>query len=361
MEALVSASQLYDTIGRTYTATRCTEPRIAARGAGRGAPAREEVAMLVSVRRYLALVRRRPGFVIGMAVVLLVAVICEVLAHTTLIWDSPEATGRQLAGGFGDAFVIAFVIALLVDPVALQEFASKWGHDIFWAIFSPDSPQPFRDTLLELAKPPGYVKQCTYELEFSEPDSGNDGFVRVDWRISLSGVSLDQEGFRPTELVFVGCCHDGSPSHYRSWSFKGEDTARARYNEKEMDAMEALSVDKSGRTVLDQSKLSYEKTRVPLKGSYETERHITTTRWRSDSLPLWQPQLLLDHLVIVRGPAIDGLEFSAVQLGRGPLAVRCEKRPGNEVEFHYKPSHVAFPGQVTLLTWRPKDAPGAVG
>ena len=30
-EVLVPASQLYDTIGRTYTATRCTEPRIAAR------------------------------------------------------------------------------------------------------------------------------------------------------------------------------------------------------------------------------------------------------------------------------------------------------------------------------------------
>jgi hypothetical protein len=128
-----------------------------------------------------------------------------------------------------------------------------------------------------------------------------------------------------------------------------------------MMAQGALSVDSGGRQVLDQSKLRYDQIRVPFRGSYEAERRVTTTRWRSDFLPLFQPQLVLDHLVVIKGPAIANLEFSAVQLGRGPLEVRQEKRPDDELEFHYKSSHVAFPGQVTLLMWRPREAPGTVG
>jgi hypothetical protein len=197
--------------------------------------------------------------------------------------------------------------------------------------------------------------QCIYELEFSQPDPSSE-FVQIEWHISLSGVSLEQQGFRPTEPVFVVCGHDGEPSNYIYWSFKGANTERARYNEKEMNAMGALSVDKSGRTVLDQSKLRFDKTRVPFRGSYEAERRLTTTRWRSDFLPLFQPQLVLEHSVIIRGPAIADLEFSAVQLGRGPLDAQREKRPGDDVEFHYKSSHVAFPGQATLLSWRRKKA-----
>jgi hypothetical protein len=103
--------------------------------------------MLNKLRQYLALMRRRRSFVIGLGIVLLVAIAFEVVAHTNLVWAAGQEGERALAAGFGDAFVIAFVLALLVDPAAQHQFATEWGRDLYWAIFSPNAPQEFRDAL----------------------------------------------------------------------------------------------------------------------------------------------------------------------------------------------------------------------
>jgi len=313
--------------------------------------------MLVRIRQYFTLMRRRRGFVLGLGLVLIVACVCEVIAYTDQVWATGQAGERQLAAGFGDAFIIAFVLALLVDPVAQHQFATEWGRDLYWAIFSPDAPQDFRDALQGLAAPVGYVTRCTYELEFRELDESSDGLLSFYLRVSLSGVALDRHGFHPADKVLVVSGHGGHASKYSFWSFEGEDGQRAEYTESEMRSLGALSLDVGGTTVLDQSLLLHE-THVPFRGKYKAERHVTVTCSRADYFPLFQARIVLAQVVIVKGQVVNDLDFTLVQLGRGPIAARKVTRPDGRVELHFEGEHVAFPGQASILSWRPKVVAG---
>jgi hypothetical protein len=309
-------------------------------------------ALNLEIRQYLALVRHRPKFVVGLILVFAVAAICEALGYTTWLVGAPDTNMRELVIGFGDAFIIAFVIALLADPVAQRRFATDWGREIFWAIFNRDAPEDFRKALQRLAEPRVFVSHCTYELEFSEP--GGDGpadHVLVDWRILLTGEVLDRNGFLPKEKVFVVSGHDGHYSQYTDWVFNGRvfDTCQLRHRN-------AVQEEKDGRTSLDQEKLTCGLPLVRYKDQYQAQRRLTTTRWRSDYLPLFQPQMVIHQEVIVRGTALASLEFSAVQLGVGALT----PVPDDDSRLCFQASSVAFPGQAILFSWRPKATTAAL-
>jgi hypothetical protein len=105
-------------------------------------------------RQYLALLRHRRAFVAGLVLLLALACGFQVVAYTSLAGHLPESV-RHLAGGLGDALIIAAVLALLVDPVMQHRFLTEWGRDLYWSIFSPDSPGEFRDAIQGLAGPRG--------------------------------------------------------------------------------------------------------------------------------------------------------------------------------------------------------------
>ncbi len=316
-----------------------------------------------NLRQYLVLMGRRRPFAVGLGIVLLVAVVCDVIAHTNLVWGTGQESERTLAAGFGDALIIAFILALLVDPAAQHKFATEWGRDLYWAIFSPDSPQEFRDALQALAAPVGYISHCTYEIDFSDLSQGPDILLQVNARVKLSGVTLDRRGFSPSDKVSVTSGYKGMQSRYCFWSFEGSDTPREEYTEEEMEALRAVSQDQGGRTVLDQSLLIAERTRIPFRGKYKAERHISYTFARSGYLPLAQDRIVLKQIVVIKGPAITGLHFTLVRLGSGqiPDSPEIRKRPDGKIELYFENEKVAFPGQASILSWRPKTTEESVG
>jgi len=314
--------------------------------------------MLDNFRQYLTLIKHRRGFIVGLGIVLLVAAICELAAHTNLVWGADQEAARALAAGFGDAFIIAFVLALLVDPVAQHQFAKEWGRDLYWAIFSPNAPQEFRDALQVLAAPVSYISRCTYEITFSDPDRKADNGLQFYLQVKLSGVTLNRRGFRPSDRVFCPSGHEGVPSRYCYWSFEGDDTDREEYTENEMLALGALSHDGGGNTVLDQSLLPPQQKLVRFEGKYKVERHIKVMSTRSDYFPLRQDLIVLTQVVVIKGPAVTDLDFTLIQLGSGrQIPGRSDTRPDGNVELNFQIANVAFPGQASILSWRPKTAP----
>jgi len=115
------------------------------------------------LRRALALLRKRPAFFGILALLLVVGVALMTAAHTDMIFTHESEVPRDLAGSLGEALIVAFFLALLVDPVAQHQFATEWGRDLYWAIFSPDAPAEFRESLQLLAAPTGYIRRCTDE------------------------------------------------------------------------------------------------------------------------------------------------------------------------------------------------------
>ena len=130
-----------------------------------------------------------------------------------------------------------------------------------------------------------------------------------------------------------------------------------------MEALRAVSQDQGGRTVLDQSLLIAERTRIPFRGKYKAERHISYTFARSGYLPLAQDRIVLKQIVVIKGPAITGLHFTLVRLGSGqiPDSPEIRKRPDGKIELYFENEKVAFPGQASILSWRPKTTEESVG
>jgi hypothetical protein len=307
---------------------------------------------------YVALVvHHRRNFIFGVAAVFLLAGAFLVAAHTTVVWGSGYEDAHELAGGFGDAFIIAGVLAILVDPVAQHKFATEWGHDLYWEIFSPRAPQEFRDAVQAIAAPHAYINRCRFELEFRPPDAGSERFFELDLRISFDAMSLDRRGFLLTDrLVAVGR-HDGTPSRYTFWSFKREDSDRIAFDETQLKNLGVISVDNSGRTVLDQSKIPAINP-VPCGQKYYVERHFVTSRWVVDYVPLFQPRIILGQDIVIKGTPVPKLDFSITQLGGSGTPAKLAKRvgPGGDVELYCKLDEVAFPGQASMVAWRPKVA-----
>jgi hypothetical protein len=285
-----------------------------------------------------------------------VAVACDVVAHTNLVLTGQESE-RAITASFGDALVIAFVLALLVDPAAQHKFATEWGRDLYWAIFSPAAPQEFRDALQALAAPVGYISHCTYDIDFSDLSHQADMRLQLYTKVKLSGLTLDRRGYRPSGKVSAPSGHEGC-SRYCYWSLEGDGSGFVEYTETDLEALGAISQDEGGRAVLDQSLLRLERVRIPFQGRYKTERHVKLTFARSGYLPLAQDRIVLEQEVIIRGTAATSLHFSLVRLGneQTPDCPREETRPDGTIELHFDNAKVAFPGQANILSWRPKSA-----
>jgi hypothetical protein len=84
--------------------------------------------MLIALRQYLSLMRHRRGFIAGLSLLLLIGGLCQIAAETHMVWTGTDAYSRQLATGFGDALIIAFVLAILVDPAVQPSSGGRAGR-----------------------------------------------------------------------------------------------------------------------------------------------------------------------------------------------------------------------------------------
>ncbi len=291
-------------------------------------------------------------FLFGISVTALSGVALVIVGNTRVVWETENAW-RQLMAGLGDALVIATVLALLVDPVAQIRFARRWGRDIFWAIFNPRAPETFRDALKDLAAPKGYFRACTYRFTMDWAEASKDVlYVRLD--VTLEATVLDPAGFNPNVVVRALMCHDGSPSRYVHWALRGEDVPSAEFVESELQAAGIQDQSPSGHTRLHQESLKYTGT-VPQGKTYVVDRTLLMTRWACDYMPFWQGNVVLEQLVVVRGNAVLDLNFTVFQLAGPEMSKEEVKRPDGKTEIWFRLHEVSFPGQSSVLEWRPKE------
>ncbi|MDD7967295.1 hypothetical protein [Actinomycetospora lemnae] len=252
----------------------------------------------------------------------------------------------------GEALIIAFVLALIVDPLMQHKLVVDWGRDLYWAIFSPDAPQEFKAALQEAAAPSAYIRRCTYTLRLNRIDN----FVEADLVVREDGDVLDRGGYRPRDKVFIFAGSDGRPSRYKSWSFEcPDDLANSiELNASDLHGLGALSVEVTGRTVLDQSKIANMGV-VPFRSRYELERGVETTRRTSDFLTLFRTKVVLEQVVVIRGDALKTLDVSVSHLAEAQLEFEEEITPAGERVLKYSTRHVTFPGQASVVHWHPKE------
>src|SRR2546429_2212674 len=96
------------------------------------------IEMWITLKQYLTTIHHRWRFLAALVTILSLGVLFVFLSKCSI--DRDDEPWQGLSAGFGDALIIAAVVALLVDPVAQQQFAKEWGRDLYWAIFSPQAP-----------------------------------------------------------------------------------------------------------------------------------------------------------------------------------------------------------------------------
>jgi hypothetical protein len=298
--------------------------------------------------------RKRSSFLAAIAVLLLLGIALMFVGSSHLLSHDEQNLWRELSGSFGEALIIASLLALLVDPLAQHEFATEWGRDLYWAIFSPDAPQEFREALQSLAAPSGFIRRCVYDIRLTQTRTPSDMTVELQLNVRAEGMVLDRHGFRPTDSVFALARCDGSPSTYHEWSLYGPEIEGAQYSTEELERLGALYVQSSGRTILDQSRLPASMGTVPFRGTYEAVRKVSTTRRWADFYPLFQNRIVLEQVFMISGDVLDELDISVVQLGGETLDRATEERPDGRAIIRYSTKKVAFPGQASLVEWKPK-------
>jgi hypothetical protein len=264
---------------------------------------------------------------------------------------------QKLVEGLGDAFVIAAVVAYLVDPVAQAHFAQEWGRDLYWAIFSPHAPEEFKKAHKDLAAPDAVIETCTHELTITHAEGTPPEVLTIDWRISIYGKVVNRAGLKLDDQVFVVRRHDGSASSYTYWSFHSEGPDQLVFDEEGLNQRKALRTEPSGRRVLDQSKLWDKMEKIEFGKQFWSDRHVITTRLTTDYLTLFQPRMVLKHRIKISGPATSKLNFYITQLGgrAGELGFEADKAPDGTPYQFQEIKNVAFPGQTILLFWNTKD------
>jgi hypothetical protein len=288
---------------------------------------------------------------VGVSFTALLGIGLLAVGNTGFIWQT-ETASRQFLAGLGDALIIAAVLALLVDPVAQIRFARRWGRDIFWAIFNPRAPESFRDALKDLAAPKGYLRACTYRFTMDWASDSKDVLnVRLD--VTIEATVLDPSGFKPDVIVRALMCHDGAASRYVHWAFRGEDVKSAEFDEDELKFEGVQEQSFSGHTMLHQERLRFNGL-VPQDKTYVIDRSLLMTRWKCDYMPFWQGNVVLEQLVIVRGNALQDLNFSVFQLAGPQMEKEEVVRPDGKTELLFSLPHVSFPGQSSVLEWKPK-------
>ncbi|MGC2304972.1 hypothetical protein [Candidatus Binatus sp.] len=315
----------------------------------------EDNRVWTALKQYLTTIHHRWRFVVALIVIFALGAFLVFMSRSVIGPDDEPWQG--LAAGLGDAFIIAVVVALLVDPVAQHQFATEWGRDLYWAIFSPQAPQAFRDALGNLAAPDAYIDKCTHLFELSRADEAPD-VLTIDWQISIYGHALRRGRPLPWDgQVFVVRRHDGRPSVYTYWSFQVEGSDKVEFNEMQLKNL-AVENKRSGRCVLDQSQLR-DVPPIPFGKPFWSNRHVVTTRKTNDFLTLFQPKIVLNQRIIVRGEAASKFDFYVTQLGgsvgeAGEIKLKHETLQGGLEQQSCDLDAVAFPGQTTMVFWREK-------
>src|ERR1700737_135930 len=308
--------------------------------------------MLKALRLYRDMIRHKKGILIAIGIFFVIGLSC--IFGAIFVKDE---VWHGLVAGLGDAFVIAAVVALLVDPVAQAHLAQEWGRDLYWAIFSPHAPKEFKEAHQRRAAPDAYIDTCTHELNITHAEGTPADVLTIDWRISIYGKVVNRDGLKLDDQVFVVRRHDGSPSSYTYWSFQSEGPERVVFHEDGLNERKALRTDPSGRRILDQWKLWDKEKKVEFGKQFWSDRHVITTRLTTDYLTLFQPRMVLKHQIKVKGPAASKLSFYITQLGgpAGEFKLEPKRAPDGTLEQYRELESVAFPGQTTLLFWSAKD------
>ena len=279
---------------------------------------------------------------------LLLLVLSLILLGMTL-WggEHSDSLAIRVAGALGEALLVTFVIAIIVEPYMRRNFLTEVGGNTIWELVNPKAPEEYRTAMATLLARRQYYRRREWDLIFDWEDR-NRGVLKVEASVLTFGYNAGAKAYGFTQPVWIDSCH-GYESTYTYFMLQS-DQSRLFVEKRQRDLQHFMTVDQDGTRLLDLPAL-LGGTTVSAETSFTTRLTGVMYRLSNGYLPLVQTQPTLEHIVKIKGNALPDLTFRMLAPRGGTVQETARTRAQQEITFHVQ--SVMMPGQVVLLSWKP--------
>lgn len=262
----------------------------------------------------------------------------------------------KLVVAIGEAFLVALVLALVVDPYVKKRLMREGGYDLFWAAYSPDAPPELRQGLVALLKLRQYYRNVIITIEMEWKDASLRDALKLKICVVSCGVNLERRGFKPASKKWVLSSPHGGESSYDLWGLSvpsvGQHIVLTKDDfERAMDGGPIAERAEDGTLFICEERMQIEFS-IPFEAEFVTERRATVFRAADDAFPIVHPGPALVGELRVVGSAEPDLNYDAFHAGLLPGTADWKALPNGGRVFPF--GSMTFPGQVTMLSWRLK-------
>ncbi|WP_328623156.1 hypothetical protein [Streptomyces sp. NBC_00354] len=263
-------------------------------------------------------------------------------------WKQDALNALSFIGrGLGEALIIAYLVAVVVEPYMRSWYASQTATELWWAVQRKNVPDEMRHAITSLAKSKEFYRRTTWKMRFDRTD---DGQLEVELEVNSTGTSID-EPVHPDVGLWLMSSSSKYKARHIAWRLEIPDDDASWV----IDEDDFLRID-SGE--LEVSSLYPDDVKVPAGKTYTTKKLVRVYP-AGDWLPLRTRCMTGRFFYDISGPAADGLEFS-VKHPDGTTATDSFKNTGKKnISFESPAGSFTLPGHVSLVSWTPTAAGGA--
>lgn len=249
--------------------------------------------------------------------------------------------------GLGEALLVAYIVAVLIEPYMRSWYASQSGAELWWAVHRKNIPPAMRKAITALASSEEFNRQVTWKMRF---DRTPEGYFFIELEVHARGVAID-EPVHPQIGMWIMPSESGRRGSYTGWQMEIPDLDGAVWTIDEEDFQRIQSGQSSVSAYYPDDVV------VPVGKTYIT-RKVAIIYPSGDWIPLRCRCLTERFYYDISGPAARDLEFTVKHPDRSDAGVKYYFDPGKKyITFEGPQDSFTFPGQVTLISWRPRPHP----
>ena len=290
----------------------------------------------------------------GVFLLLLAGVAAEFAGSKYL---QPDSVPRSLVQGFGDAFLVTGVLALLVDPYLKSRMQQESGWSALFGYLNPNAPEGLREALKDLAVCQRYYTRAAWKITFEWHDQVKR-VLAVTMEVTYTGINIDLKPYRPHGKPWVLASTDGYQSEYIQYSLSCP--GHIEPVDVRGDALRAQTViQNDGSIFIEPAKLAAGRA-IPPGARFEVVRSARMYRHVSGYVPLQHDRYIESVPMTLEGEALEDLDVRVTHPREEGRQVPAEwkRLASSPKKSESRAFGRATPGQITLVSWGPANRPG---
>ncbi|MEU1935114.1 hypothetical protein ACH49O_27535 [Streptomyces coeruleorubidus] len=265
-----------------------------------------------------------------------------------LKWPPPSELNSvvsHLIGGLGEAFLIAYVVAVAVEPYMQKWYATQLSRAMWWAVHREGLPDGVRRSIEDLASSEEVYRAVNWAFDFTWADESHQQ-VRIEIKLISRGLNIDAPNLHPPVALWMTDSVPPYESHYLRWEM---DCPALRDAPWSVEGEDIKKIEKGERLA---SSFYPDNVYVPV-GQYYTIRKEAVIYPERNMVPL-RVRCLAERMEYrIEGEAAHAFSFTMKH--PNSAGTMEEKRMAGQqryISFQSPRGECCFPGHVAILAWK---------